>query len=161
MNDFDYLAQLPGEERELGWMRERLETLSIQEGIALASAVQRESPGSAADAINLIQSLDAYGIVYGADSYERLGEYYLGNCGGAPDDVRPYIDLAEIGKHYASLCPGQFSEGHYIAYPDVTIPPAYQGQGAPLPEDAGWAVKLKAASPIVPEIGRASCRERV
>ena len=36
MNDFDYLAQLPGEEREQDWIRKRLGTLSVREGIVLA-----------------------------------------------------------------------------------------------------------------------------
>ena len=34
MNDFDYLAQLPGEEREQDWIRMRLGTLSVREGIS-------------------------------------------------------------------------------------------------------------------------------
>lgn len=151
MNDHDCLAQLPGEERERVWMRERLETLSVRESVILAAAVQREPPASTADAINLIQSLDAYGIVCGADSYERLGEYYLGNCGGVPDDVLPYADLARIGKHYADTCPGQFLDGSYVVYPEVTVNPTYQGPGTPLPEDRGWTVKLKVASSAVPE----------
>ena len=34
MHEFDYLAQLPGEERELDWIRMRLGTLSVREGIS-------------------------------------------------------------------------------------------------------------------------------
>ena len=33
----------------------------------------------------------------------------------------------------------------------MLFPPAYQGQDAPLPNDARWTVKLKIASPAVPE----------
>lgn len=151
MNNFNYLLDLPGEEREQGWVRERLQTFSAREGIILAAAVQREPPASIADAINLLQSLDIYQIVCGADSYERLGEYYLGQCRRVPDDVKPYVDLARIGKHYAASHPGQFSGGCYVAYPDATLPTAYQGRGAPLPDDGNWAVKLKIASPNLPE----------
>ena len=35
MNDFGYLLDLPGEERERRWLQERLETLSVREGIIL------------------------------------------------------------------------------------------------------------------------------
>lgn len=37
MNDFDYLAQLPGEGREQDWIRKRLGTLSVREGYALTA----------------------------------------------------------------------------------------------------------------------------
>lgn len=132
-------------------MRERLETLSVREGIILAAAVQRKPPASMADAINLAGTLDYYRIMCGAGSYERLGEYYLDVCDGVPDDARPYVDLTQIGKHYASLCPGQFMDGDYVIYPDVTVTPAYQGSDSLLPNDRGWTAKLKIASPAVPE----------
>ena len=151
MNEFDYLAQLPGEERERAWMRERLETLSVREGIILAAAVQRKPPASMADAINLAGTLDYYRIMCGAGSYERLGEYYLDVCNGVPDDALPYVDLTQIGKHYTTLHPGQFVGGNYVAYPNIAAAPAYQGHDAPLPEDRGWTAKLRIASPAVPE----------
>ena len=151
MNDFDYLAQLPGEEREQNWIRTRLKTLSVREGIILAAAAQADQPKDAVQAINQLQSLDVYRIVCGADSYERLGEYYLAQCRGVPDDVKPYVDLAQVGKHYTVLHPGRFLDGCYVAYPDVKFTPAYQGQGAPLPNDGNWTVKLKIASPSLPE----------
>ena len=151
MNDFDYLAQLPGEEREQNWIKTRLKTLSVREGIILAAASQADQPKDAVQAINQLQSLDVYRIVCGADSYERLGEYYLAQCRGVPDDVKPYVDLAQVGKHYTVLHPGRFLDGCYVAYPDVKFTPAYQGQGAPLPNDGNWTVKLKIASPSLPE----------
>ena len=63
MSDFDYLTTLPGEERERRWLQERLETLSVREGIILAAAVQRKPPASMADAINLAGTLDYYRIM--------------------------------------------------------------------------------------------------
>ena len=43
MSDFDYLLDLPGKGRERRWLRERLETLSVREGITLSAAVQRRA----------------------------------------------------------------------------------------------------------------------
>ena len=151
MKDFDYLARLPGEERERDWIRTRLETLSAREGIILAAAAQADPPEDAVQAINLIQSLDEYGMVCGVGSYEQLGKYFLDNCNGVPDDALPYIDLDQIGRHYASLYPGQFLDGSYVFYPEGTVNPTYQGPGAPLPEDQRWTVKLKVSSPTVLE----------
>lgn len=99
MKDFDYLARLPGEERERDWIRTRLETLSAREGIILAAAAQADPPEDAVQAINLIQSLDEYGMVCGVGSYEQLGKYFLDDCNGVPDDALPYIDLDQIGRH--------------------------------------------------------------
>ena len=59
--------------------------------------------------------------------------------------------MNDFGKHYAASHPGQFSGGWYVPYPDVTLPTACQGRGAPLPNDGNWAVKLKVASPHLPE----------
>ena len=39
LKEFDYLAQLPGEEREQDWLRMRLSTLSAREGIVLAAGM--------------------------------------------------------------------------------------------------------------------------
>lgn len=51
MNDFDYLARLPGEEREQDWIRKRLGTLSVREGYALIAAVTGSPPENAVQAI--------------------------------------------------------------------------------------------------------------
>ena len=50
LNEFGYLAQLPGEEREQDWIRMRLETLSVREGVVLAAATQANPPEDAAQA---------------------------------------------------------------------------------------------------------------
>ena len=47
LNEFDYLAQLPGEEREQDWIRKRLATLSVREGYALTAAVTGGPPENA------------------------------------------------------------------------------------------------------------------
>ena len=38
MRDFEYLTALPGTVQEQAWVRERLDTLSVREGIALTAA---------------------------------------------------------------------------------------------------------------------------
>ena len=39
------LAKLPGRPEEQGWLRERLEVLTVREGIALDAALQRARRG--------------------------------------------------------------------------------------------------------------------
>ena len=69
LNEFDYLTQLPGEEREQDWIRKRLGTLSVREGVILAAAAQADPPEDAAQAINQLQSLDEYRVLLDAGSY--------------------------------------------------------------------------------------------
>lgn len=150
MNDFDYLAQLPGEEREQRWLRERLETLSVREGIILAAAAQADPPENAAQAINQLQSLDEYTVRLDAGSYEELGRRYLLSETRVPQDALPFIDLESVGRQYEDRHPGLFIGSCYVQYPEMPLTPVYQ-PGMALPADKGWNMKLKVCSPAVPE----------
>ena len=151
MNDFDYLAHLPGEEQERRWLQERLETLSVREGTILAAATLKDPPEDMAQAINQLQTLDEYTVRMGAVSYEALGMAYLLNETKMPENALPFVDLTQMGKHYEDKHPGLFVGNCYVEYPRSVPQPVYHGQGSPLPEDNDWSVKLKIASPAVPE----------
>ena len=150
VNDFDHLAALPGEEREQKWIQERLETLSVQEGYALAAALQRDPPVDMAQAINQLQSLDYYVVRLYAGSYEALGQAYLRSETQIPESALLFVDLARVGRNYEDEHPGLFVGNCYVEYPQKSPEPLYH-QGGPLPEDDEWSVKLKLASPAVPE----------
>lgn len=150
MNNFDYLLQLPGEEREREWIRTRLETLSAQESIQLTAAALRDPPQNTVDAVNQLNSLFLYWVRNNAGSYEQLGEFYLKEWCNIPETILPHADLTKAGMYYASQHPGRFVENYYVTYPGFEPKPFYQGQGAPLP-DSDWVIKLKLASPAVPE----------
>ena len=71
------LTKLPGRPEEQGWLRERLEVLTVREGIALEAAVLKCAPASASEAVNLLANLDEYEVVGGIRSDKDLGVYYL------------------------------------------------------------------------------------
>ncbi len=150
MNDFDYLAQLPGEEREQNWIRTRLGTLSVREGVILAAAAQAGPPENAVQAINQLQSLDEYTVCLDAGSYEALGRQHLLNKTRMPQDALSFLDLEAVGQQYEDRHPGLFIGSCYVQYPESPPKPVYQ-PGTALPADDGWSVKLKVASPAVPE----------
>ena len=150
LNEFGYLAQLPGEEREQDWIRMRLGTLSVREGITLAAAAQTDPPEDAAQAINQLQSLDEYRVLLDAGSYEALGRRYLLNDTRMPMDALPFADLEAVGRQYEDKHPGLFIGSCYVQYPDTPPVPVYR-PGMALPADDGWSVKLKIASSAVPE----------
>ncbi|MDE6590090.1 MAG: hypothetical protein K2K53_07065, partial [Oscillospiraceae bacterium] len=151
MNDFDYLLDLPGEERERRWLQQRLETLSVREGIILSAAAMRNPPGDMAQAINCLQSLDDYEVRVNVGSHEALGLAYLRNETKMPENALPFVDLDQMGRNYEGKHPGLFVGSCYVEYPRNAPQPAYQGEGSPLPEDDGWSVRLKVSSPAVPE----------
>ncbi len=150
MSDFDYLLDLPGKGRARRWLRERLETLSVREGITLSAAVQRTQPRDMEQAINCLQSLDSYTMRLNAGSYAALGQGYLLNDTAMPMDAFPFVDLTALGQRYEDKHPGLFVGNCYVQYPKEAPAPAYH-RGGPLPEDSDWSVKLKLASPAVPE----------
>ena len=150
MSDFDYLTTLPGEDRERRWLQERLETLSVREGIVLSAAVLRTAPEDMAQAVNCLQSLDDYDVRLDAGSYAALGEAELHRKTTLPDSAMPFVDLAAMGRQYEIEHPGLFVGDCYVEYPEKNPQPAYQ-RGGPLPEDNGWSVRLKLSSATVPE----------
>lgn len=150
LNDFDYLAQLPGEEREQDWIRKRLGTLSTRESIVLAAAAQADPPENAAQAIDQLQILDEYRILLDAGSYEMLGRRHLMNDTAMPVDALPFLDLEAVGRQYEDQHPGLFIGSYYVQYPEKPTEPVYR-PGMALPADDGWSVKVKLASPTVPE----------
>ena len=116
MKDFKYLTALPGIPQEQEWMRERLDTLSVKEGIILAAALDGDPPGMASDAIYQLIALPDYKICGYAGNYKQLGEY-AANEAMLPKDVRPHLNLEKLGHTYAEAHPGKFCEGHYVEFP--------------------------------------------
>ncbi len=151
MNDFDYLLDLPGEERERHWLQERLETLSVREGIIFAAVAQSTPPEDMAQAINSLMLLDYYPVRINAGNYKALGMDYLRRDTTMPESALPYVNLTQTGKYYEGMAPGLFVGNCYVEYPNPDLAPSYCGQGMPLPKDDAWSVKLRVASPSAPE----------
>ena len=148
MGEFDHLLELPGTSQERAWLEERLETLSVRESYALAAVSMGYPPKKAAEAINSILNLSCC-TLYPAGSYEDLGKLSLGDASKLPEDVLPYVDFDHIGQEFENKHTGLFIGGYYVEYPKKAAESACKN--AFLLEDNGWSVKLKLASPAVPE----------
>lgn len=111
------LTKLPGRPEEQAWLRERLEVLTVREGIALDAAIQRHPVQDSAEAVSLLANLDGYEVVGGIQSYEDLGLYDLEENDTMLLKLRDYIDLDRLGRHYEEQHPGLFVGGCYAAYP--------------------------------------------
>lgn len=149
MDDFKELLELPGTPQEQAWLEERLETLSVREKYVLAAVLMRTQPRDAEEAIDCLNSLEDYDVCP-AGSYKELGRFSLKRL-KVPEDVLPHVDLEELGHFFEDQHPGLFIGNCYVAYPKQSSPPIRQENGAPLLWDDSWSVKLKLASPAVPE----------
>ena len=167
----DILLGLPLKNRERQWIMDRLETLSAKEqyqlsaaipwteklgelsgksGLELQAAVLGIKPEIAVDAVNCLLSLEQYEVCFPAGNYAQLGSFYLRHEAHLPERAIYYADLEALGRRYEDRHPGLFIGRCYVAYPPGPVPSRYTGQGL-IPEDGGWSVKVKLASPTVPE----------
>lgn len=145
-NNFDDLLELPGTPEEREWIRERLETLSVRESYVLAAATSRHPPESAAEAADCLHSLDDYEVYFHAGSYAELGTRYY-----VPKDVLPYTDLERLGKMFKDEHPGLFVGQCYVTYPKQPADSGSLEKKLPPLRDDNWKIKLKLASPAVPD----------
>jgi len=148
--DVQKLQTLPGTPQEEAWLRNRLETLSVKEGIVLTAVLQRAPPESRADAINHLLFLPCYDMLTPAENYQQLGGLYFYHA-GLPEDTLPYTDLEQLGRVYEDMNPGVFIENCYVIPPQKLPPPAYDGNGAVIPEYDEGFIKVKLSSPAHPE----------
>ncbi len=156
---------------ERQWLVERLETLSVKEQTQLAAAIisrgqlkalsekageERElailkmDSNTAKDAVNLLLSLPDYEVICPAGSYEQLGESYLRYETGRPDLI-PYANLEQIGWNYEDSHPGIFVGDCFVVLPRQEPKQIYDGTNLNKLPDTDWSLRLKLASPAVPE----------
>ena len=144
------LLQLPGRPEEQAWLRERLEVLTVREGIALDAAIQRHPAQDSTEVVSLLANLDEYEVLGGIQSDKDLGLYYLEENDTRLLELREYVNLEELGRTYANLHHGLFVGGCYVVYPEREQPEVYDGIALPEP-DYSWSLRLKLASSAVPE----------
>lgn len=144
------LLEVPLNNRERQWLQERLEVLSVEEEAKLAAALLRTDPWTAQESVDCLLSLAEYQVCHPAGSYEALGRYALRYELSLPAELEEHVDLEKLGRRYEDFHPGVFVGRSYVEYPPG--PPQAQYDGYTLPqEDLSWSVRLKLASPAVPE----------
>lgn len=150
--DFIYITTLTGTSAEQNWLRERLETLSVWEGLVLGVDTLAHPPTTAADAVNQLRSLWRGNVYLASGGYEGLGKLALrASEKNFPEEALEYVDFYTLGKNFEAEHPGYFVGDCCAAYSPEAKTPPYQGRDSPLPKDNDWAVKLKLASPAEPE----------
>lgn len=156
---------------ERQWLLDRLETLSVKEQAQLAAAiisrgqlaalsektgeereltVRKMDSNTAKEAVNLLLALPDYEVICPAGSYEQLGEYYLRYEAGHPDLI-PYANLEQIGWNYEDSHLGIFVGDCFVVLPKQEPRQIYDGSNLDSLLETDWSLRLKLASPAVPE----------
>ena len=151
MDRFKELCILPGSAEEGEWLLERMETLSVKEGLLLTAAQMRKPAGDLAEVIGQIYSLPDYTLVTPAGSYEELGKRYLERETRVSWGLHDQANLNKLGRWYEDNHPGLFLGNGYVAYPKELLSLDHAVTALSQPEDTDWSVKLKLASPTVPQ----------
>lgn len=147
------LLRLPGREDEIGWLKSRLETMSVREEIILSGSIWADQPRTAADVVQHIICIPYLDICAGANSYTALGEFFLehDNTTKLPPEALAFVDKDALGERYEDLHPGIFIGSDYVIYQEMDKPvPGYDGIHLPQ-QDYDWSLRLKLASAAKPE----------
>ena len=143
------LLEVPLTNREREWLQERLEVLTVREEAQVAAALLRTDPRTAQASVECLLSLPDYEVRHPAGSYEALGRYALRYELSLSAELEEHVDLEKLGRRYEDFHPGVFVGGSYVEYPKT--PPQAQYDGRTLPQEGlSWSVRLKLASPAVP-----------
>lgn len=172
VQDKNALLSLPLTTDERQWLTEQLDVLSVMEQYQLAAAIRNTESlkglagkansellvsvlsgkqDVAVDAINCILDLRTYEVCFPAGTYADLGRYYLTYESTAPDEVARFLDLEQLGRQFAQRHPGIFVDDCYVQNPNIFLIPSYKGRELPSPGNMDWSVRLKLASPAVPD----------
>ncbi|WP_300416909.1 LPD25 domain-containing protein [uncultured Oscillibacter sp.] len=122
---------------ELNFLAARLEKLDAYEIGTLNAALQQKNTElrTISRIIDYPDNLDYYVNLPDIHTVAALGDYYLNRSGmvDMPDEWKPAIDTAALGKHIAGLEQGAFTEYGYIVKSGDQWRQVYEGQ--PVPEE--------------------------
>ena len=120
---------------ELNFLAARLEKLDAYEIGTLNAALQQKNTEmrTISRIIDYPDNLDYFVNLPDIHTVAALGDYYLNRSGmvDMPDEWKPAIDTAALGKHIAGLEQGAFTEYGYIVRSGDQWKQVYEGQIIP------------------------------
>lgn len=93
---------------EHDWMEHRFENMTAKEEMLFQGAMQLEHPETVQEAMQILQGLDHYRLLYGADDDISLGRFVMEHIHTPTHAARGYLDPEIVGAAYPgwllSLC---------------------------------------------------------
>lgn len=99
---------------EHDWMEQRFERMTVKEELLFRGAMQIELPNNIQETIRILQELDHYQLLYGADDDISLGRFVMEHIHTPTPAARGYLDPENVGAAYREGGVGTFVEGHYV-----------------------------------------------
>ena len=131
---------------EHDWLEQRLESMTAKEELLFRGAMQIESPRDIQTTIQILQGLDHYQLLYGAEDDVLLGRFVMEHIHTPTHAARGYLDPEIVGATYREKGLGSFVENHYVERrnPDRPLPEA--NPNVPLPITGEYAIRVKLVS---------------
>lgn len=131
---------------EHDWLEQRLENMTAKEELLFRGAMQIESPRDIQTTIQILQGLDHYQLLYGAEDDVLLGRFVMEHIHTPTHAARGYLDPEIVGAAYREHGSGSFVENHYVERlnPDRPLPEV--NPNVPLPITGEYAIRVKLVS---------------
>ena len=131
---------------EHDWLEQRLESMTAKEELLFRGAMQIESPRDIQTTIQILQGLDHYQLLYGAEDDVLLGRFVMEHIHTPTHAARGYLDPEIVGAAYREHGSGSFVENHYVERlnPDRPLPEV--NPNMPLPNTGEYAIRIKLVS---------------
>ena len=131
---------------EHDWLEQRFDNMTAKEELLFRGAVGIEHPKAVQDAIQILQSLEHYRLLYGADDDVTLGRFVMEHIHSPTPAARAYLDPETVGAAYRESGAGCYIGEHYVERlsPDRPLPDV-EPLGAQ-PPAGSYAIRIKLAS---------------
>ena len=143
---FDALDGMEMGKSERDWLEQRFENMTVKEELLFRGAMQLEQPQTVAETFRLLNGLEHYRLLYGADDDVSLGQFVMGHIHLPVPGSRPYLDPEVVGAAYRENGSGCFLAGHYVERISPGRPlPELEPDGV-LPTAGDYAIRIQLAS---------------
>ena len=99
---------------EHDWLEQRFENMTAKEELLFQGAMQIEHPRTAQETIQILQGLEHYRLLYGADDDVSLGRFVMEHIHTPTPAERGYLDPEIVGAAYRKIGSGSFVGHHYV-----------------------------------------------
>lgn len=131
---------------EHDWMEHRFENMTAKEEMLFQGAMQLEHPETVQEAMQILQGLDHYRLLYGADDDISLGRFVMEHIHTPTHAARGYLDPEIVGAAYREHGSGSFVENHYVERLNLERPLPEVNPDVPLPITGEYAIRIKLVS---------------
>lgn len=137
---------------EHDWLEQRLESMTAKEELLFRGAMQIESPRDIQTTIKILQGLDHYQLLYGAEDDVLLGRFVMEHIHTPTHAARGYLDPEIVGAAYREHGSGSFVENHYVERlnPDRPLPEVNPNVPLPILTIAGLTMLVSLGDMMPP-----------